>query len=151
MHGPLWAESDMAESAVPTNPSKPHGLDWRPVVNDYRAKAGRSDAPEIDGASPVVTGPQSATDANEDAMVAPINLRKFQEQLDRDRLDEIAALVLALTYCEMIELANAIWKAQPEGSAITQDNLAALLHRWSKSHPAVLDGGDAHSVKNAEA
>jgi hypothetical protein len=142
----------MVESVVPRNPPKPHGLDWRPVVSDYRAKAGRSDVPEINGAGLVATAPQTtATDANEDAMAAPINLRKFQEQLDRDRLDEIAALVLALTYGEMIELANAIWKAQPEGSAITQDNLPALLHRWSKSHSAVADGGDAHSVKSAEA
>jgi hypothetical protein len=33
----------------------------------------------------------------------------------------------------MIELADAMWKSQPEGSAITQDNLPALLHRWCKS------------------
>jgi len=69
-------------------------------------------------------------------MVSPVNLRKFQEQLDRNCLDEIALLLLALTYGEMIELANAIWKAQPEGSAITQDNLPSLLHRWSKSRSA---------------
>jgi hypothetical protein len=137
----------MAESAIPRNPPKPHGLDWRPVVNDYRAKAGRSDAPEIDGAGLVAADPPTATNANEDAMAAPINLRKFQEQLDCDRLDEIAALVLALTYGEMIELANEIFKVQPEGSAVTEDNLPALLHRWSKSHSAVVDGGDAHSAE----
>ena len=69
-------------------------------------------------------------------MGSPVNLRKLQEQLDRNRLDEIAALVLSLTYGEMIELADAIWKAQPEGAGITQENLSALLHRWSKSRPA---------------
>jgi hypothetical protein len=146
----------MAESVVPGKPQKPHGLDWRPVVNDYRAKAGRSGAAEIE-APDLVAGdprdprsdPRSALDENEDAMVSPINLRKFQEQLNRNRLDEIAGLVLALTYGEMIEMANAIWETQPEGSAITQDNLPALLHRWSKSRSAVADG-DGQVAAHAE-
>lgn len=133
----------MAETVVPGKPQKQHGLDWRPVVNDYRARAGRSGTAEIE-ASDLAAGdpradPGSAADENEDAVVSPINLRKFQEQLNRSRLDEIAALVLALTYGEMIEMANAIWETQPDGSAITQDNLAALLHRWSKSRSAVAD------------
>ena len=72
-------------------------------------------------------------DEKEDAMVSPISLRKFQEQLDRNCLDEIALLLLALSYGEMIELADAIWSAQPEGTAITKDSLPTLLHRWSKS------------------
>jgi hypothetical protein len=79
---------------------------------------------------------------NEDAMVSPVSLRKFQDPPDRNHLDGIATLVLALTYGEMIELANGIWKAQPEGSAITQDNLSALLHRWSKSHAAAGNKAD---------
>lgn len=62
-----------------------------------------------------------------------INLRRLQEQLDRQPLDEIAMLVRALTYGEMIELAEGMWKVQPEGAAVTQDNLPALLHRWSQS------------------
>jgi hypothetical protein len=69
-------------------------------------------------------------------MVSPISMRKFQEQLDRNCLDEIALLLLALTYGEMIELADAIWTAQPEGSAITKENLPTLLHRWCKSRSA---------------
>jgi hypothetical protein len=70
-----------------------------------------------------------------------INLRRLQEQLDRQPLDEIAMLVRALTYGEMIELAEGMWKVQPEGAAVTQDNLPALLHRWSQSRtvPAVVD------------
>jgi hypothetical protein len=144
----------MAESVVPGKPQKPHGLDWRPVVNDYRARAGRSGASEIEAAD-LAAGdpradpkadlrpeprldPRTAPEENEDAMVSPINLRKFQEQLNRNRLDEIAALVLALTYGEMIEMANAIWETQPEGTTITQDNLPAVLHRWSKSRSAVV-------------
>jgi hypothetical protein len=65
-----------------------------------------------------------------------VNLRKLQEQLTRKPLDEIATLVLGLTYGEMIEFAEAMWRAQPEGTAITQENLALLLHRWSKSRSA---------------
>jgi hypothetical protein len=63
-----------------------------------------------------------------------VNLRKLQETLARKPLDEIATLVHGLTYGEMIEMAEAIWKTQPEGLVITLDNLPALLHRWSKSH-----------------
>jgi len=68
-----------------------------------------------------------------------INLRKLQEQLDRNPLDEIAMLVQALTYGEMIELAEAMWKVQPEGSAVTEENLPALLHRWSKSRSVLTE------------
>lgn len=68
-----------------------------------------------------------------------VNLRKLQEQLDRQPLDEIAMLVQALTYGEMIELAEGMWKVQPEGTAVTQENLPALLHRWSKSRSLPAD------------
>jgi hypothetical protein len=121
---------------VPKKPPKPHGLNWRPVVDEYRQKTDRTDAVDPEDTDRVAADPQPAPDEKEDAMVSPVNLRKFQEQLDRNCLDEIALLLLALTYGEMIELANAIWKAQPEGSAITQDSLPALLHRWSKSRSA---------------
>jgi hypothetical protein len=62
-----------------------------------------------------------------------ISLRRLQEQLDRQPLDEIAMLMRALTYGEMIELAEGMWKVQPDGSMVTQENLPALLHRWSQS------------------
>lgn len=45
-------------------------------------------------------------------------------------------LVHSLTYGEMIELSEAIWRAQHEGSTMTLENLPALLHRWSKRHSA---------------
>jgi hypothetical protein len=68
-----------------------------------------------------------------------VNLRKLQEQLDRQPLDEIAMLVQALTYGEMIELAEGMWRVQPEGAAVTQENLPSLLHRWSKSRSLPAD------------
>jgi len=117
----------MAESAVPRNPPKPQGLDWRPVVSDYRAAAG------FDETDLAAADPQSAPDKNEGAAASSASSGTLSDQLDRNRLDEIAALVRVLTYGEMIEMANAIWQAQPEGAAITGDNLPALLHRWSKS------------------
>ncbi len=76
-----------------------------------------------------------------------VNLRKLQEQLDRQPLDEIAMLVQALTYGEMIELAEGMWKVQPDGSAVTQENLPALLHRWSKSRSLPAD--DVHQDPEA--
>ena len=60
----------------------------------------------------------------------------------REPLDEIATVVRGLTYGEMIEFAGALWKAQPEGSAITQENLSNLLHRWS----LIRSAGKAPSV-----
>jgi hypothetical protein len=63
-----------------------------------------------------------------------VNLRQLEEQLTRRPLDEMATLVQGLTYGDMMDLAKAVWKAQPEGSAITQENLSLLLYRWSKSH-----------------
>ena len=65
-----------------------------------------------------------------------VKLRKLEERLTRKPIDEIATLVQGLTYGEMIELAQAMWEAQPEGSAVTQENLPVLLHCWSKSRSA---------------
>ena len=65
-----------------------------------------------------------------------INQRKAVERLPRRALDEMASLVQALTYGEMVELAEVLWKVQPEGSAVTRENLPELLHRWSISHSA---------------
>ncbi len=79
-----------------------------------------------------------------------INLRRLQEQLDRQPLDEIAMLVRALTYGEMIELAEGMWKVQPEGAAVTQDNLPALLHRWSQSRTVPAQVDYPHNDSDAE-
>ena len=52
------------------------------------------------------------------------------EQLERNRLNEIAALVRTLTYGEMIELAGAIWNVKP-GEDLTEASLPMTLHLWS--------------------
>jgi hypothetical protein len=131
-------EGDMAEP-VPKKLPRALGLNWRPVVDEYRQKTDRTDAAEPEDPRDVAADPPPLPDQEhekEDAMASPISLRKFQEQLDRNCLDEIALLLLALTYGEMIELADAVWSAQPEGTAITKENLPALLYRWSKSRSA---------------
>jgi hypothetical protein len=131
-------ESDMAEP-VPKKLPRALGLNWRPVVDEYRQKTDRSDAAEPEDPRDVAADPlplPDLEDEKEDEMASPISLRKFQEQLDRNCLDEIALLMLALTYGEMIELADAIWSAQPEGTAINKENLPTLLHRWSKARSA---------------
>jgi len=52
-----------------------------------------------------------------------------------DPLTAIAERKQALTYGEMIDLANGIWNARLESEqTITAENLAAILHRWSKQH-----------------
>jgi hypothetical protein len=45
-------------------------------------------------------------------------------------LDDIDNLLRALTYGEMIELAEEMWKARGDGE-ITLETLPAVLHRWS--------------------
>ncbi len=53
--------------------------------------------------------------------------------LTRKPLDEIATLVRSLTYGEMIELSEGIWKTKPEDGAITAENLPTILHKWSQA------------------
>jgi hypothetical protein len=140
----------MSEIVIPKQSLKSLGLDWRRVVEDYRTKTGSTgaelgpeavefagaDFAETNGAATdgaAETAPETVSRRMEDEMAAIVKLPRFQEPQGRKRLDEIAAVMLSLTYGEMIEMADALWRAQPEGSAITQENLPALLHRWSRA------------------
>jgi hypothetical protein len=144
-------ERDVAEAEFPKRLPPPGETDWRPTT-DYRSPPPYP--PTLAGEGREGVGPvrQAASDDGarnrfdlrdhyEVAMNTGtnVNLRKLQEQLDRQPLDEIAMLVQALTYGEMIELAEGMWKVQPDGSAVTQENLPALLHRWSKSRSLPAD------------
>jgi hypothetical protein len=60
-------------------------------------------------------------------------LRKLEAELGRRRLDEIADVVRALTYGEMMELAQSMWNVRPNDSELTANNLPAVLYRWSTS------------------
>ena len=73
--------------------------------------------PENDGVMPTIWGPIRP-------VAVPIG------KPERKPLDEIAALVRALTYGEMIELAEAIWSVKP-GEELTEASLPMTLHLWS--------------------
>jgi len=112
-------------------------LERRPRPSDYRPRIPARRSHEWDVADgPAASGADAPVDRGGEMDTGMVNLRKLQEQLLRKPLDEIATLVGGLTYGEMIELSEAIWRAQPEGSVITLENFPALLHRWSKSRSA---------------
>lgn len=62
-----------------------------------------------------------------------VDLSKLEAELGRKRLDEIADVVRALTYGEMMELAESMWSVRPDDSDLSENNLPATLYRWSKS------------------
>jgi hypothetical protein len=137
----------MSDIVIPKQSLKSLGLDWRQVVEDYRTKTGSTGpdfapdpveseqlgASDLAMASDAAFDAETASNKKENEMAAIVRLARFQDHQGRKRLDEIAAMLLTLTYGEMIDLADALWQAQPEGSSITKDNLPALLHRWSKA------------------
>ena len=103
-------------------------VDWQNGVTDrsrtslpesYKPKALRL-APADDLALPEVKRPV-------------VDLRKLEEELGRRRLDEIADVVRALTYGEMMELAASMWNVRPDGADLTEHNLPSVLYRWSTS------------------
>jgi hypothetical protein len=61
------------------------------------------------------------------------NLRGQQKQLGHSRLDEIAKAIRTLTYGEMLELAESMWKVNSHWSEMTESDLPGVLHRWSAS------------------
>ena len=128
-------ERDVAEIEFPKRPPRLDDILRRSLTDNYRSE--RDSARPVRHAAPD-GGAENGFDMSNHYEVAMnsgtnINLRRLQEQLDRQPLDEIAMLMRALTYGEMIELAEGMWKVQPDGSAVTQENLPALLHRWSQS------------------
>jgi hypothetical protein len=62
-----------------------------------------------------------------------VNLRGGHDEPSRSRLDEIAKVIRTLTYGEMLELAESVWKVNSHGSDISESDLPGVLHRWSAS------------------
>jgi hypothetical protein len=54
------------------------------------------------------------------------NLRGDRNELGHSRLDEIARAIRTLTYGEMLELAEAMWKVNSRGSEITESDLPGV-------------------------
>jgi hypothetical protein len=71
--------------------------------------------------------------ASQEPVSPVVDLRKLEAELGRKRLDEIADVVRLLTYGEMMELAESMWSVRPGDSELTEDNLPAVLYRWSTS------------------
>src|SRR5262249_10405365 len=134
-------ERDVADLEFEKMPLAPAEIDGRPLTDGYRSERDGTGTVRQSAGDDDPLHPFDMRNHYEVAMNTGtnINLRKLQEQLDRQPLDEIAMLVQALTYGEMIELAEGMWKVQPEGAAVTQENLPALLHRWSKSRSLPAD------------
>jgi hypothetical protein len=122
----------MIDVIFPKRAPTPRERDTRPVPSDYRPKPLRSAG--ADGDDGYLGDEPGVLDG------AGINLHKFEDELSRNRLNDIAALVRSLTYGEMMELAQAIWKIRPDGT-IDQNSLPMMLHLWSTS-PPVCDGAD---------
>jgi hypothetical protein len=144
-------ERNVAEIEFPKRPMLTDIL-RRSLTDDYGSERGSTEPVPYDASD---GGAANGFDMNDDYEVAMnsgtnINLRRLQEQLDRQPLDEIAMLVRALTYGEMIELAEGMWKVQPDGAAVTQENLPALLHRWSQSRTVSVADYTHHEDHDAE-
>jgi len=59
-----------------------------------------------------------------------INLDRIEAELRPNRLREIAELVRTLTYGEMMQLAQELWKVRPDGP-VDEHSLPMMLHLWS--------------------
>jgi hypothetical protein len=119
----------MIDVIFPKRAPSPRERDTRPAPSDYRPKQLRAvGAADNDGYY------------GDEPLDAGINLHKLEDELTRNRLNEIATLVRSLTYGEMMELAQAIWKIRPEG-AIDKQSLPMMLHLWSTSPVGTVDAG----------
>jgi hypothetical protein len=125
----------MADLMFPKQPPMPRELDARPISDDYRPRRVRVRASsDADDANYLADELHEQSYAETSAEISSqVNLRKLEHELSRNPLDEIATMVRALTYGEMMELAQAIWKIRPEGEGVDQNSLPMLLHRWSTS------------------
>ncbi len=92
------------------------------------AAAQTAAAPASVPAAPVSRAEDIAAQEPEPPLV---DLRKLEAELGRKRLDEIADVVRALTYGEMMELAESMWNVRPNDAELTEQNLPAVLYRWS--------------------
>jgi len=101
-------------------------VDWQNGATDR----GRTSLPESYKPKALRLAPTEAASPPE--VKRPIvDLRKLEEELGRRRLDEIADVMRALTYGEMMELAASMWNVRPDGGSLTEHNLPGVLYRWS--------------------
>jgi len=125
----------MADLVFSKQAPMPRELDTRLIPDDYRpkrARMGSSGDAESENSQDEEFHEQNYSEASME-LSRQVNLQKLEHELSRNPLNEIATMMRALTYGEMMELAQAIWKIKPEGEGINQDSLPMMLHRWSTS------------------
>jgi hypothetical protein len=125
----------MADLTFSKQAPMPRELDTGLTLNDYRPKRVRTRASsDVDGENyqDDEFHEQNYSEASTE-ISRQVNLRKLEHELSRNPLNEIATMMRALTYGEMMELAQGIWKIRPEGEGVNQDSLPMMLHRWSTS------------------
>jgi hypothetical protein len=125
----------MADVIFPKRAPTPRELDSRPIPSDYRPRRARllvSSGVENEGYDGDELSGQDYSEASME-ISRQVSLHKLEDELSRNRLNEIAMLMRTLTYGEMIELAHAIWKIRPEGEDVDQYSLPMMLHLWSTS------------------
>jgi hypothetical protein len=129
----------MAEHEFPK--WSPFARDRRLSPADIRSGEGyrsRSADPEVSDSPAMSEVAKKSRRSAEMSTEATQHLGRLQQQPTPAPLDEIATLVQSLTYGEMMELSQAIWKGQPhQGSDVTQESLPALLYCWSISRSAM--------------
>ena len=125
------------------------------TLNEYRPKKWRRDHTEADRAYDAFANPIngrsigypvkgdniecSGADSVYPASISPptnssaVSLSGRNDEPGHSRLDEIAAALRTLTYGEMLELAESMWKVNSQGSAIAESDLPNVLYRWSTS------------------
>jgi hypothetical protein len=106
----------MADAEFPRRPLLRRVLERRPIPDDYRPReAGcvpgiELDAPDSRAMNEIDTTSHRTAEMRTGEY---IDLRKLGERVPRRPLDDIASLVQGLTYGEMMELAEVLWKVQP--------------------------------------
>jgi hypothetical protein len=125
----------MDDVIFPKRAPSPRELDARPIPSDYRPKKMR-----LLESSDMESESYDGDDLRDQDYSEPtmdfsgqLSLHKLEDELSRNRLNEIATLMRTLTYGEMMELARAIWKIRPEGEEVDQYSLPMMLHLWSTS------------------
>jgi hypothetical protein len=110
-------------------------VDWQNGAPERTAypERGRALLPDSYKPKALRLAPADEAAAPSQAHRPVVDLRRLEEELGRRRLDEIADVVRALTYGEMMELASSMWNVRPDGANLTEHNLPAVLYRWSTS------------------
>ena len=131
---PKMIGSSMAEDEFPKRLQLPPILQRRRAPADFQLGAtyGQSGIDVDPFDSPANEADMRGHRGGETNAAATLSLQKVKRRPSRP-LDEIATLIQGLTYGEMIDLSEAMWKNRPNGSEVTLENLPELLHRWSIS------------------